>query len=88
MRTLTLINHALGDIKVSEEDLSSFTDEQLEARGITNKELRRLFARAWKLADRTLLEIAESDRREVIPVAYRNRMGKWEVYLTTEEETA
>jgi hypothetical protein len=88
MRTLTLINHALGDIKVSEEDLSSFTDEQLEARGITNKELRRLFARAWKLADRTLSEIVESDKPEVIPVAYRNRMGKWGIFLTTEEETA
>jgi hypothetical protein len=83
MRSLILIDPALGELKVSEEDLLSFTDEQLTS--VTGRQLQRLFTRAWKLADGTLSEISESPKPDVIPIAYKNSLGKWQVFLSVDE---
>src|SRR6516225_11680975 len=77
MRTLLLIDPDYGEAHVTEHDLTWISDERLADFGITVKEVRHLFAKGWKLADRTLSEIVESPKPDVIPVAYqRDASGK------------
>jgi hypothetical protein len=80
MRTLLLIDPDYGEAHVTEHDLTWISDERLADFGITVKEVRHLFAKGWKLADRTLSEIVESPKPDVIPVAYQ-RDGKWQICL-------
>ena len=84
MRSLTVVGPN-SVAQVTEHDLSWVSDERLANLGITAKELRRLFAKAWKLADRTLSEIAESPKPDLIPVAYQKSDGKWKVLLSVDD---
>jgi hypothetical protein len=85
MRTLLLIDPDLGQVNITEHDLAWISDARLADFGVTVKEVRRLFAKGWRLADRTLLEIAESHKPDVIPVAYQKSDGKWKVLLSVDD---
>jgi hypothetical protein len=80
-----LIDPDYGEAHVTEHDLTWISDARLADFGITVKEVRRLFAKGWKLADRELSRIAEADRPDVIPVAYQRSNGKWQVILSVDE---
>jgi len=85
MRTLLLMDLDYGDARITEHDLTWISDARLADYGITVKEVRRLFVKGWKLADRTLSEIVESPKPDVIPVAYQCD-GKWKICLCANEE--
>ena len=86
MRTLTPIDLDYGNARITEHDLTWISDERLADFGITVKEVRRLFAKGWRLVDRELSHITETEKPDVHPVAYRRADSKWEVSLCVDDE--